>query len=162
MFYLDRVETDWPIQVKLPIGSHVPFHCTASGKTYLSLLPSSARQNLVRSLHLVRHTPNTHVTVNGLLAELKKIRRNGYAIDNEEFVEGMVAIAVPVRDGRGRYVAALAYHGPEQRLSLETAIAQKHILLDAAEKLRQILFGDPGLDDDVNVTNSPRMTPVAG
>lgn len=142
MFYLDRVETDWPFQVKLPIGSHVPFHCTASGKTYLASLSPSAMKGMIGSLKLTRQTANTHVTPDRLTAELKKIRRSGYAIDNGEFIEGMVAIAVPVSDTQGRYVASLAFHGPDQRLSAERAFGQRNILVNAAEKLSRILFAD--------------------
>ena len=47
MSYLDRVETDWAFRVQLPIGTHVPFHCTASGKTYLASLPPERRARVV-------------------------------------------------------------------------------------------------------------------
>jgi len=50
MFYLDRVETDWAFRIQLPIGTHVPFHCTASGKTYLAHLRSGDRRRILRSL----------------------------------------------------------------------------------------------------------------
>lgn len=140
MFYVDRVETDWLFQVNLPIGSHVPFHCTASGKTYLASLPGAERRRMVESLTLTQQTPNTIATVDGLLEELKAIRRNGYAIDNEELFEGMVAIAVPVRDDRDRYIASLAFHGPVPRLSTAMALAQKNVLTGAAEALSRIFF----------------------
>ena len=44
MVYLDRVDTDWPLRIQLPVGSRVPFHCTASGKTYLASLPRRRRR----------------------------------------------------------------------------------------------------------------------
>src|ERR1700756_5188568 len=37
LIYLDRVESDWPLQIRLNVGSHVPLHCTASGKLFLAL-----------------------------------------------------------------------------------------------------------------------------
>ena len=43
MIYIDRIETDWPFRVQLPVGTHVPFHCTASGKTFLASLSPKAR-----------------------------------------------------------------------------------------------------------------------
>ena len=46
MFYVDRVETNWLFRVQLPIGTHVPFHCTASGKTFLSSLPPDQRSQV--------------------------------------------------------------------------------------------------------------------
>ncbi len=76
--------------------------------------------------------------------ELKTIVKQGYAIDNEEFIENMVAIAVPVHDQHGRFIAALATHGPRIRLSVEDAIAKKDFLFAAAKKLTNILT-DPNL-----------------
>ena len=70
------------------------------------------------------------------------VRKQGYSLDREEFIEGMVAIAVPVFDPNNRYVAAVAYHGPTQRMSLTEAIDRKEILQNAASKLSQVLFQD--------------------
>ncbi|MDC1263511.1 IclR family transcriptional regulator, partial [Planktomarina temperata] len=84
MIYVDRVETDWPFRVQLPVGTHVPFHCTASGKTFLASLAPKARQAMVRSLHLKELTPNTLRTEDALLTELKQVAKNGYAFDREE------------------------------------------------------------------------------
>ena len=85
-------------------------------------------------------TPRTLTDPADLLAELDAINAQGYSLDREEFLEGMVAIAVPVTDPQGRYVASLAYHGPDQRLALEEAIARKEILQSAALKLSQLMF----------------------
>lgn len=135
MIYLDRVETDWPFRIQLPIGTHVPFHCTASGKTFLASLPPKTRANMVESLPLETLTQNTLTDRQKLLDELTLVRKRGYALDNEEFVEGMVAMAVPVKDAERRYVGALAFHGPVQRISLDDAVARKDILLDGASRL---------------------------
>ncbi len=140
MFYLDRVEADWPFRVLLPVGSHVPFHCTASGKVFLSSLAARPRKAMVRGLDLSAHTQTTHRVADALLDELAEIAERGYALDREEFFEGMVAIAVPVKDGEGRFLAALATHGPVQRLSVERAAAQFPVLKEAADDLREVLL----------------------
>lgn len=140
MHYLDRVDTDWPFRIQLPVGSNVPFHCTASGKTYMASLAPAARRAFVAALDLQPLTEKTHVSPNTLLDELAEIRKRGYAIDNEEFMDGMVALAVPVTDPQGRYVASLAFHGPSPRLTVEQAISQKDTLQDGALKLQGILF----------------------
>lgn len=142
MNYLDRVETDWPFRIQLPIGTSVPFHCTASGKAFLASLSPRQQTNLVTSLTLKQMTEHTHVTAQTLTEELRDIRKQGFAIDREEFIEGMVAIAVPVLDKRGRFIAALAYHGPAQRVSLSEAIDQKAILVEAASKLSTTLMNE--------------------
>lgn len=140
MSYLDRVETDWAFQIQLPIGTNVPFHCTASGKCFLASLSRKTRSELVASLTLEPMTPKTHTNPDTLLAELKEIAKIGYSLDREEFIEGMVAIAVPVTDAHGRFVAAVAFHGPTQRISVEDAIARKEVLQKAAIKLRDAIF----------------------
>ncbi|PLS21837.1 IclR family transcriptional regulator [Neptunicoccus cionae] len=140
MHYLDRVDTDWPLRIQLPVGSHVPFHCTASGKVYMSSMPPAARRAFVAALDLKPLTEATLTTPSALLEELAQIRKQGFAIDNGEFMEGMVALAVPVTDPAGRYIASLAFHGPSQRLTVAQAIDQKSIIQDGADKLRDSLF----------------------
>lgn len=142
MSYLDRVETDWPFRVQLPIGTHVPFHCTASGKVFLSSLSPVIREKVVRSLVMDQKTPNTTTGYEELLDELLSIGSQGYAIDREEFMEGMVAIAVPILDSRKRLIAALAMHGPTIRLDVDELLRRRGVLQDAALKLSQALIDD--------------------
>lgn len=140
MSYKDRVETNWAFRIQLPVGSHVPFHCTASGKAWMATLAPSRRRRMVRALRLEAMTPNTITDPQALLDELDRTARRGYSLDNEEFMEGMVAAAVAVHDPAGRYVASLAFHGPVQRISLSRAIELTPALHRAAERLTGVLF----------------------
>lgn len=140
MHYLDRVDTDWAFRIQLPVGTNVPFHCTASGKSYMASLPPAARRAFVMGLDLKPLTDKTHTNSITLLEELTETRKRGYSIDNEEFMDGMVALAVPVTDAQGRYVASLAMHGPSQRLSLEKAVSERSVLIEGAERIQSILF----------------------
>lgn len=142
MIYQDRVETDWPFRVQLPIGTHVPFHCTASGKTYLASLPKAERTRMVHVMRLDQKTDNTITDPAALLTELAKIARQGYALDREEFVDGMAAIAVPVRDPNGRYAASLAFHGPVLRVPIDLIESKVQVVLDAAARLTEVMFAD--------------------
>jgi DNA-binding IclR family transcriptional regulator len=139
MNYLDRVETDWPFRIQLPIGTSVPFHCTASGKAFLASLTPKNREALVASLDLAQMTQHTLTDPKSLMNELVEIRKQGYSLDKEEFMEGMIAIAVPVVDPQGRFIAAVAYHGPTQRMTLTEAVERKDLLLEAAAKLCNVL-----------------------
>lgn len=142
MHYLDRVETDWPFRVQLPIGTSVPFHCTASGKVFLASLNPMMRDRIVTAMDLEQKTNNTLATIDTLTAELKLIAKQGYALDNEEFMDGMVAISVPVVDDRGRFLAALAVHGPTLRLDAPALLKLQPELVAAANKLSQVLIDD--------------------
>lgn len=140
MRYLDRVETDWAFRVQFPVGSNVPFHCTASGKTFLASMAPRVRKNMVAGLELTRLTQQTRTEPDDLLSELKRISAQGFALDNEEFIDGMVAIAVPVTDAEGRFGAALAFHGPRQRITPDGAIDRLGPLLNGAKRLGDALF----------------------
>ena len=79
----------------------------------------------------------------------KPVHNNGYdnknhdlilAIDDEEFMDGMRAIAVPVNDNNGRFVAALAFHGPSQRLSIEYLVEHREVLFNGSQTLKQGLL----------------------
>lgn len=139
MVYRDRIETDWALRIQLPVGSAVPFHCTASGKTFLASLPPPRRRALVRGLSLERHTPGTLTSPAALEAELERIAEQGHAVDAEEFMEGMVALAMPVRDAEGRFVAAVAFHGPVPRLTVESALTLRPVLAETALRLGEAL-----------------------
>lgn len=137
VLYLDRVETRWPLRLALEPGSRVPLHCTSSGKLLLASLPKPARQQLVKSLTLTANTPNTLTNRGDLERELQRIARRGFSTDNEEFLVGLIAVAVPIKDRRGKTFAAVACHAPIARLSLKEATALAPVLQAAAAKLAQ-------------------------
>ena len=142
LIYLDRVESDWPLQFRLSVGSHVPLHCTASGKLFLSLAPAPLRKALFRTQPFQRYTARSLTTTEQLEVEIARIRQTGVGTDNEEFMEGMAATAVPIRDSRGRICATVAVHGPVTRLPLARALALVPALKKAAKALEQTLLFD--------------------
>jgi DNA-binding IclR family transcriptional regulator len=140
MNYLDRIDTDWPFRIQLPVGTNVPFHCTASGKCFMASLSKAARKRFVYALNLEKLTEKTFTDPDELLAELEQVSKQGFAIDDEEFMDGMRAISVPVTDNANRFVAALAFHGPSQRLSVSVMTERRDVLFDGARTLKQGLF----------------------
>ncbi|MEO0362664.1 MAG: IclR family transcriptional regulator [Pseudomonadota bacterium] len=141
MVYLDRVETKWPLRIQLPIGSTVPFHCTASGKMRLAALSATQLDRILSAGPLERRTDSTIVDPAALRRELRAVRKAGYATDAEEFMEGMAAIAAPIRDAAGRFVATVSIHAPVQRQPVEKLKACLPVLSAAAEKLSALLAG---------------------
>lgn len=139
MVYADRVESSWPLQLQLPTGSQVPLHCTASGKIYLSSLPEDEAPHVISRLHLERYTAATITDPDDLLKELGRIRAAGFAWDNEEFLEGLIAVAVPVRNSLDQFCAALTVHGPTRRMSLEDAKTRLPALRRAASKIELLI-----------------------
>ena len=138
MVYLDRVETKWPLRIQLPVGTEVPFHCTASGKMYLSSLKPRLFEKYLKIVTLDAHTSQTLTDPAALTAEIEAIRARGYSTDNEEFMESMVAVAVPLLDNQNRLMSTLSIHAPTQRVSLDDL--KKHLprLMEAADDLAEL------------------------
>lgn len=140
MVYLDRVETKWPLRIQLPIGTEVPFYCTASGKMHLSSLPAA---HLERYLKVARLTPRTRKTISdrdALREEIRRTRARGYATDDEEFMDGMIAIAVPVNDDLGRMLSTLSFHAPARRLGLAEGLRHIPLMLNSAAELSRLIL----------------------
>lgn len=135
MLYLDRVEAEWPLRIQLPTGSNVPLHCTASGKLYLANISPAKRERLISKLPLESKAPNTITDKAALTKALEKIYHDGFGTDNEEFIPGMVAVAVPIRNESGKLMATMATHGPVVRMSFETALGHVEKLQRAAREI---------------------------
>ena len=135
VLYVDRVESAWPLRLHLEPGSRVPLHCTASGKLFLAHMPKAQRARLLAARPLWAATPNTLVAPEAIEKEMRAIVRQGYSLDREEFLLGLIAIAVPVPGRDGQPVAALAVHAPMGRLSLKRAIGLLPVMRETATAL---------------------------
>ncbi|WP_251865262.1 IclR family transcriptional regulator [Achromobacter sp. Marseille-Q4962] len=137
--YMERVETTEPLRLFFAVGSHVPMHCTASGKLFLASMNRLERGRVLARLPLTRNTPRTLTDPARLEEELERLAARGIGIDNEEFVRGMSAVAVPVRDAADRVVAAVACHAPTARVLLDDLLRAVPVLQGAARALQDVL-----------------------
>ncbi|OJU91509.1 MAG: IclR family transcriptional regulator [Burkholderiales bacterium 66-5] len=134
--YLDRVESAFPLQMELRAGTRVPLHCSASGKLFLASLTPNKREDLLRALPLTGYTSTTLTQRKALDAELACIARQDYAVDAEEFVQGLVCVAVPVRIPAQKAVrCAVALQAPVARMTLAQALQHLPHLRQAAAAL---------------------------
>jgi len=139
VLYLDRVEAKWPLRLTLDVGSHVPLHCTASGKLFLALMPPADRDEVIDGLALQRMTPTTITAKKALRAECATIAASGHACDREEFIAGLIAVAVPVARGPRGARAAIAVHAPSARMNLDQALERLPALEAAADRMGRLL-----------------------
>ena len=107
------------LRVETTVGSSEPAYCTAVGKALLADHAEAELRRLYPQEPLQRHTPHTITTVDDLIVELGRVGRNGYAYDDEELHPGVRCLASPVRDHRGRIVAAFGLSMPATRLTRE-------------------------------------------
>lgn len=139
VLYIERVETSEPLRLEMRPGMRVPLHCTASGKLFLSQMTKLERNALLERMTLAKMTPRTLTDVPSLTAELDRLAARGVGIDNEEFIRGMVAVAVPVSDDAGHVLAALAVHAPTARASMDDLLKAVPQMKQAAARLAPLL-----------------------
>lgn len=114
--YIDTVSSSEILCVNTRIGDRGPLHCTALGKAYLSAVDESQLERLLKTLR--KHTDNTVTNVIELKIRLEEIRQKGYAIDNEEYMDGIRCIASTIFNQFNIPIAMIGISGPRDRLSL--------------------------------------------
>ncbi|MBN2123658.1 MAG: IclR family transcriptional regulator [Deltaproteobacteria bacterium] len=120
-------------------GAIVPLYTTGVGKTILSQWPESEVEEYVKRTTRIQYTPNTMTERETLLAELARIRTQGYAVDNEELEMGVRCVAAPVFDHLGKAVYAISVSGTSRRITpdriAELGAAVKSYALAISEEL---------------------------
>lgn len=138
--YLDRVETAAPLRFHLQPGSRVPVHCSASGKVFLAQMAPAQRRQLLGAVPLEACTPRTVTDLDALEQELQRVRAEGCAFDDEEFLPGLVCAAVPVPPAEpgARASLCVALQGPAVRLAADRLNVLLPALRRAAQALAQL------------------------
>ncbi len=137
--YIERVEARRPLRVPSAIGRGYPAHATNLGKVLLADLPRDRLMEVVDAHGLPSYTRNTITDLAQLEAELERIRIQGYAIDDEEYDEGLRCIGAGVRDHSGRVVSALGIGGPVTRITPERVQELADLVMTAATGLSRRL-----------------------
>jgi len=110
------VEADRNLRLPTTVGRRSPLFCTSQGKAILAFTPEPVASEIIRSLHFKAYTPNTITKISRLKEELDRIRRCGFAIDNEELEQDLRCIGAPVFNHAGGVIAALSIAGPIYRV----------------------------------------------
>ncbi len=116
IFYLDEIIADQTIQVVSRLGTRVSPHCTATGKVFLAYIDEATSDVVFKTMVLEKMTPNTITDKRKLRSEIKEVARNGFAVDNEEWYQGLKCVAAPILDYYGKIQGALSVSGPSERL----------------------------------------------
>jgi IclR family pca regulon transcriptional regulator len=116
--YIARASVSRVMSVDLHIGSRLPAYCTSMGRILLAWLPSEQLEQYLANVDLIPHTTRTVTSVEKLRAILRTVRRNGFALCDQEYEVGLRSLAVPVYAPSGRVVATLNLSGNAPRLSV--------------------------------------------
>lgn len=138
VIYLDRVETAAPLRFYLHPGSRVPVHCSASGKVFLGEMTPAQRQRLLAHAPLEAYTARTLTHIDQIEQEIKAVKRQGFALDNEEFLPGLLCVAMLVPSSSGRSNLCVAIQAPIMRLTADKAMQLLPPLQRAADALSRI------------------------
>ena len=139
LVYFDRIQFHWPMQLNLDAGDHLPLHASASGKLYLSFLEESNAIQIFKNIKTPKSAKNTITDIFQFKRELNKIKKQGYAFDNEEWFNGMVGLSVPITNNNSLYFC-LSTHTAKSRKNIEDLKKILPLMLNAAENLKKILF----------------------
>lgn len=115
--YLDKLEGEKAIRVVSKVGWRLPAHCSGVGKVLLAFLSDKEVTRIIHARGLKRFTNNTITDIEALRAELSRIRKLGYAIDNEEIEVGLKCVAAPLMCSKDEAIAAISISGPLGRFS---------------------------------------------
>ncbi|MBB5344220.1 IclR family transcriptional regulator domain-containing protein [Tunturibacter empetritectus] len=116
--YIARTQVNRVMAVDLHIGSRLPAYCTSMGRILLAYLPPEQLEQYLAKAVLTPHTTRTITSVEKLRLTLRNVRRNGYALVDQEYEVGLRSLAVPVFASSGRVVATLNLSGNAPRISV--------------------------------------------
>ena len=137
---MDRVLSEWTLQIYLPVGTHVPVW--ASGKLLLAQLSDEKCKRIVEKMSIHALTTNTQTDKKQLMQTITTTRDTQVGIDNEEFIPGMVACAVMIPNGEQQAFATVFTHGPTVRKTLEELLSYVPFMQKAANELSVIFNQD--------------------
>jgi len=138
--YTERIECKWPLRMHLEAGSRVGAHAVSGGKIMLAALEPETLKALLKGRKLTAYTRKTRVKFADIEAELERVRERGYALNDEELFDGIIGVAVPIHDARGRTLSALAVHGPLTRISLSDCERIVPKLRRSADRIAKVWF----------------------
>ena len=139
VLYLDKVEGPHALRMPSRVGRHIPTYCTSLGKAMLSCLDDREVKNIFRSHGLKAYTVNTARNLDQLLANLRGVRKRGYAVDDEEIELGLRCVGAPIRDYTGAMVGAISVAAPSARLAEKKIPVFGRLVMTIAEEISEKL-----------------------
>ena len=142
LVYFDRIEFHWPMQLNLEAGDHLPLHASASGKLYLSSIVEDQVIQIFKNIKTPKTAKNTITDISDFKKEIKKIKTQGYAFDDEEWFNGMVGVSVPIFNQSKELCFCLSTHTAKSRKDINDLKKILPIMLSSANNLKKALFKD--------------------
>ena len=139
---LDIVESRQDLKITAPIGTTIPLFAGAVGKVFLASMEEKQTEKIIRSKGLTRFTKNTIVDPELYYQELRSVREKGYAVDDEEYIPGVRAVASPIMR-LGQLMSAIWVVGFKASLDEKKMKAIIKVTKKAAEAIRSKIKEQP-------------------
>lgn len=141
VIYVARSAARRLMSVQISVGTHLPAYCTSMGQVLLANLADDVRQTIVEKIEFEALTVHSLINVSQLNERLGNVRKQDYALVEEELELGLCSIAVPIRHPNGEVIYALNLSAPKNRFSGEELVAKAlPILNDARDKIQQLIL----------------------
>jgi DNA-binding IclR family transcriptional regulator len=147
VLYIDVLESLHAFRMVSKVGMRRPLYSTALGKSLAAFLPADESDSVFSSLNFQAFTPHTISSPMQLKNELEAVRRQGYALDNEESVAGARCVGAPILNSRAEPVAAISVSGPITRISEDKTPIFAATVMETAQKI-SARFGFRELRED--------------
>lgn len=114
--FIDQAQGSYAFSFKLSPGKPLELHCSAPGKAIMAYLPNTVRDRYLSYMEFKRFNERTITSRERYQEELENVFRQGFAMDNEEELSGVICIGAPVFNFRGYPCGAIWISGPKDRL----------------------------------------------
>lgn len=161
VFSIANVEGHHTLRTPATVGRKTPAHCSSLGKALLAYLPEGEVDAMIRQQGLKGYTRNTITRPRALKAELQKVRERGYAVDEEEYEQGLKCVAAPVFDHTGKAIAAISIAGAAFRVNAGGVPSAGRSVMQAAANLSQSLGYIEGRYEPANGRSRPGVRRVS-
>jgi IclR family pca regulon transcriptional regulator len=141
IIYVARANVTRIVAIDLGVGTRLPAFCTSIGRVLLANLPPEEMEALLSRTEFARYTDRTLASVEQIRQVLRSVRRDGYAIVDQELELGLRSMAVPVQNHMGRVVAAINVGAHGQRVSVQDMQTRFLPYLRAAAQELCLLLG---------------------
>lgn len=129
---IDKIDSDSSVRMASRTGFRSPLYCTGAGKVLLAHQPEGNIEAFLNETDLQARTPNTITDPDQLRQELANVRKQGFAMDQEEIEPGLRCIAAPIRDHSGGVIASISISGPSSRMTSEVLPELRRTLMEHA------------------------------
>lgn len=157
VLYIDVFESPHEFRLCSRVGARRPIYVTALGKALTAFLPEEQAQQLLATLHFEPMTPHTIINLVQFRQELDLVRRQGYAVDDEETVLGARCVAAPILDADHNAVAAISVSGPVTRISVDGVFAVARAVMNAARAISTAMGYPVGASSSADPADSATM-----